>query len=470
MSDAARLPAGGRSRRLRAAWLAVAILITAYAINYLDRQVVSLLVEPLKHDLHLNDSQIGLLQGVGFGIFYTLLGLPCGWLADRTHRVRLVACGIALWSVMTIACGLASSFGWLFVARMGVGVGEASLVPAAISLLADLFEPAELALPIAVFNGGVSIGAGLALVLGGTMIAFAAHGASGLPLIGAWLAGLHPWQTVFLMTGAAGLPICIAVLLIAEPARRSGSIPDAVRGSVSVLTHLLAHRALFTKLLLGAGILFILTNAVLAWCPSILARGFGWKPAAIGAALGIPIMACGLTGIVSGGFTAQFLARRAPAEASLRVMSLGALFLLVPIAAIAPLAPDASLAVAGIPLIFFAGSFTFGVMSAVFVVITPERLRGQMVAISLLFGNVLGLGLGPYSVGFLLDHVFHNPARVGLALSIVALAAGLPGALLLCAARRGYRALATSLISGRPERPGLDTTPGQGSLSCSSAS
>jgi MFS family permease len=302
------------------------------------------------------------------------------------------------------------------------------------------------------------------------MIAFAAHGALGLPLIGTWLTGMHPWQTVFLMTGAAGLPICIAVLLIAEPARRSRQSLEASRGSGNLLTHLLAHRAVFGKLLLGVGLLFILTNAILAWSPSILARGFGWKPADIGAALGIPIMACGLTGIVSGGFTAQFLARRTPAEASFRVMSLGALCLLVPIAAIAPLAPDASLVIAGIPLIFFAGSFTFGVMSAVFVVITPDRLRGQIVAISLLFGNVLGLGLGPYSVGLLLDHVFHNPARVGAALSVVALAAGLPGALLLCTARRGYRALAHSVIGCSAGSTELDTGAGEVSLSCSSAS
>ncbi len=428
----------------RAGWFAVAILIVAYSLNYLDRQIVSLLVEPLKHDLHLDDSQIGLLQGVGFGIFYTVLGLPSGWLADRTHRVRFIACGVALWSVMTMACGLATSFGWLFMARMGVGVGEASLVPAAVSLLADLFEPARVALPIAVFNGGVAVGAGLALLLGGSMIAFAAGGAHPWPLIGVWLGSLHAWQTVFLLIGAAGLPVALSVLLIPEPVRRKRKIAEAAAGAGGVVDYLLCHRALFSGLLLGIGLLFIVTSAVLAWSPSVLSRGFGWRPADIGAALGVPIMLCGLTGIVSGGFAAQYLARRTPMEAAFRVMSGGALFLLIPIAALAPLAPNASLAVIGVPLIYFAGSFSFGVMSAAFVSVTPDRLRGQMVAVSLLCGNGLGLGLGPYSVGFLLDHVLHDPKRVGLALSLVALGAGLPGAWLLRSSRRGYQSLAAA--------------------------
>jgi MFS family permease len=444
MNDAAVLVYGNRARGLRAGWFAVAILIVAYSLNYLDRQIVSLLVEPLKHDLRLDDSQIGLVQGVSFGMFYTVLGVPSGWLADRTHRVRLIACGVALWSVMTMVSGLATSFGWLFMARMGVGVGEASLVPAAVSLLADLFEPARVALPIAVFNGGVAVGAGLALVLGGSMIALGAGSVQAWPLIGAWLGSLHPWQTVFLLIGSAGLPVALAVLLIPEPPRRTMRFVEASAGAAGVVVYLRHQPALFARLLAGVGLLFIVTSAVLAWSPSVLSRGFGWKPSEIGAALGLPIMLCGLTGIVSGGFTAQFLARRTPLEAAFRVMSGGALFLLVPIAALAPLAPNAALALIGVPLIYFAGSFSFGVMSAVFVAVTPDRLRGQMVAVSLLCGNVLGLGLGPYSVGFLLDHVLHDPKRVGLALSLVALGAGLPGALLLRSARRGYRVLAAA--------------------------
>jgi len=319
-------------------------------------------------------------------------------------------------------------------------------VPAAVSLLADLFEPSELPFPVSIFTGGVSIGAGLALVLGGSLIAYATHGVQALPLAGPWLAGLHPWETVFLLVGSAGFPIVLATLLIPEPIRRSNSLVQAQRGFSGVLAHLKSHRGMFVKLLGGVGLLTIVTSAVLAWSPSIFVRSFGWKPAEVGAALGVPVMLCGLTGIFGGGFVAQYLARRWPGDAAFRVMSNASLFLLVPIATLAPLSPNPHLALAGVALTFFAGAASFGVMSAAFVAVTPQRLRGQMVAISLLVANVLGLGLGPYSVGFLLDHVFHNPAKVGLALAAVALCAGLPGALLLRSARAGYRMVAAGVL------------------------
>jgi hypothetical protein len=242
--------------------------------------------------------------------------------------------------------------------------------------------------------------------------------------------------------GAAGLPIALASLLIREPRRRAS--PAATRGFAGVAAHLRAHPTLFVQLLGGVGLLTIVTSAVLAWSPSIFTRGFGWRPAEIGAALGVPVMLCGLTGIFGSGFVAQYLARSAPADAAFRVMSNASLFLLVPIATLAPLAPNPHLALIGVSLTFFAGACSFGVMSAAFVAVTPPLLRGQMVAISLLVANLLGLGLGPYSVGFLLDHVFHDPAKVGLALSVVALCAGLPGALLLRMAGRLYREVAQS--------------------------
>jgi MFS family permease len=435
----------GHAARLRAGWFAVAILMVAYAISFVDRQIVNLLVEPLKRDLDIIDSQVGLLQGVGFGIFYTLLGLPLGWLADRTHRVRLIAFGIALWSLMTMACGLAGSFGELFVARMGVGVGEAALVPAAVSLLADIFDPHERALPLSIFTAGVSVGSGLALALGGAVIVYASGGAADLPLVGPWLAGLHPWQTTFILVGFIGLPIAASVLLIAEPARRSPPDADPVARPVEqlggIVAHLRTHWRLFVPLLLGVGLLYILANADSSWIPSIFIRGFDWKPADVGRVLGIPIMACAMTGTFLAGGVATWLARRAPSAAALRTMTIGALFFLVPIATVAPLAPTALLAGIGVVLMFGATALTFGAATTAIVGVTPNRLRGQATAIYLLVGNLFGLGLGPYSVGALLDFVLGNPRRVGEALAIVAVAAGLPGALLLRAVRPTYIAV-----------------------------
>jgi MFS family permease len=437
--------APAQARRNTGAWLAVALLAAAYAMNFVDRQIVNLLVEPLKHDLQISDSQIGLLQGVSFGIFYTLMGLPFGWLSDRTHRVRLICAGMLIWSVMTAACGLTSSFHALFLARMGVGCGEAALVPAAISLLADLFDPHQRALPMSIFTGGVSVGSGLALALGGATIAYAAGGAHDLPLIGAWLGQHRPWQTTFILVGLAGVPVALLLLLIREPQRRVAAAQSGPAQLDGLLMHLRRHRDVFLPMLLAVGCLYILTNAATAWIPSIFVREFGWHASAVGAALGLPVMISAMLGTLISGSVATWQARKGVPGAVLRTMVHGALFGLVPATVLAPLMPVDIVALAGVVLIFGTMTYTFAVATAVFVAITPNRLRGQMIALYLLVGNLFGLGLGPFSVGFCLDHVFQSPHPVGLALALVAFAAGLPGALLLRSSLPAYIALRAEL-------------------------
>ena len=436
------------ARRLHRGWFAVGLLMAAYAISFVDRQIVNLLVEPLKHDLHISDSRIGLLQGVSFGIFYTLLGLPFGWLADRMHRVRLICIGMLLWSVMTMACGLADSFGGLFFARMGVGVGEAALVPAAISLLADMFDPHERALPMSLFTAGVSIGSGLALALGGVMIVYAGGGAQNLPWVGAWLGAHHPWQTTFLLVGFAGVPVALMLLLIGEPVRRNSAAVSGVVETSGLLQHLRTQRVVFLPMLAGVGLLYIVTNAASSWIPSIFIRDFGWRPVSVGAALGVPIMVCALLGTLVSGSMATWLARRDKLASAFRTMVRGALYALLPVCVFAPLLPKAGVAAVGAVFIFMVVAYTFAVATAAFVAVTPNRLRGRMIAVYLLVGNLFGLGIGPYSVGLVLDYILRDPQKVGLALALVSLAAGLPGALLLRAALPPYIRLRSVLVLG----------------------
>ena len=154
-------------------WFAVGVLLAAYTVSFLDRQLLTLLVQPIKADLGLSDTQIGILQGPAFALFYATMGLPLGWLADRVNRVYLMSVAIAFWSLMTFLCGFATDYTHLLLARFGVGFGEAALVPAAVSLLADLFKPERRALPVSVFTCGLAVGSGLALMLGGSFIAFA---------------------------------------------------------------------------------------------------------------------------------------------------------------------------------------------------------------------------------------------------------------------------------------------------------
>jgi MFS family permease len=425
-------------------WGTVLILVIAYAVSFVDRQIVSLLVEPLRADLGLDDTQIGLLQGPAFGLFYTILGLPLGLLADRTNRVRLIAVGIFLWSVMTMACGLATSFGGLFLARVGVGIGEAALVPAAVSLLADLFQPERRALPMSIFTAGLSLGAGLALVLGGSFVGYAHEGVRNLPLIGAFLADRHPWQTVFMLAGLLGLPVTAAVLSLAEPVRsgiKASSMKSGWGGG-----YLRAHWRLFVPMLAGAGLLYLFSNAVAAWLPTLFIRRFHWLPAEVGLRLGPIVMVCAVTGNLFGGFITAAMAKRGRFDAPLNTMILGS-GLLIPVAILAPLAPDPTIALVGVVLIYLGIALCFGIATAAFITVTPGLLRGRIVALYLLVGNLFGLGLGPLSVGLLLDDVLRDRNKVGLAITIVGAATVAPGFLLLRSVIHTYSVRAADIYA-----------------------
>lgn len=419
----------------------MAVLLLAYAVSFVDRQILSLVVEDLRADLRVSDSQIGLLQGPAFGIFYAVMGLPFGWLADRVHRVRLIAAGLVLWTLMTMLGGFCESFGWLFVTRMGVGVGEAALVPAAVSLLADSFEPRKRALPLAIFTAGVSLGAGLALVLGGVLIGLAQAGLGWLPLIGPVFEGRAVWQSVLILAGLLGVPLAALILFLPEPPRAQ---TDA--SAMRLLPYLRKHRALFGTMLLGASLLYIFSYALSAWLPSLFVRGFGWSPAEVGLRTGLLVLSGALIGnVASGAVATAFVARGRP-DGTLLTMAGGAT-LLAPLAVGGMLVDGATLALAATGAIYFAIALCFGVASASFVAVTPPALRGRMAALYLSAGNLLGMGLGPPSVGVLLDRGFDDPSRVGPAIAIVAALTVTSGAALLWRALPLHRERANAITA-----------------------
>lgn len=431
-------PITHRKQSIANGWWAAIILLAAYAVSFLDRQVVSLLVEPIKHDLSITNTQIGILQGPAFGLFYAALGLPLGWLADRVHRVRLIAAAIAMWSVMTLCCGLANTFGGLLVARFGVGIGEAALVPAAISLLADLFKPAQRALPVSVFNCGVAVGAGLALTLGGVFIAFSDHGAANLPWVGAWFAARHAWQNVFVFCGVVGLPVAASVLFIAEPRSHHNAVPAPLHSIAAAWRHLVDKRRFFLPMLSSMACYFIIVNALAAWLPSLLRQNYGWSPAQTGHSLGLTIMAGALLGNVASGNYTNWLRRRGHVDATLRTMLTG-LTLIAPLAVLTPLMATPFATLVGVACLYFFIALTSAVATIAFVEVSPPRLRGQVVALYLLIGNLFGLVLGPVSVGRLMDAKLHAASTVGGALALVCVVTAVPAVWLLFKARRAFK-------------------------------
>lgn len=426
-------------------WLLVGVLLLAYALSFVDRQILSLLVEDLRRDLAIDDTQIGLLQGPAFGVFYAVMGLPCGWLADRVNRVRLIAAGLLLWTAMTILGGFSDSFGALFLTRIGVGVGEAALVPAAVSLLADCFPVERRALPLAIFTAGISLGAGLALVLGGTLVELARAGTQDWPVLGTLLTGREPWQTVLVLAGLLGIPVAVLIALLPEP-QRGQAVSRRGDDSLGLLAYLARHRAVFAPLLAGTTCLYLFSNALSSWMPSLFVREFGWSPAQVGARLGIVIIFGALCGNLLSGIVTSALRQRGRRNAAVLTMAGGAM-LLLPFAVFGPLLSAGTAVQAAVGAIYFAIALCFGVATTSLVAVTPPAMRGQVIALYLLLGNLFGLGLGPPTVGAILEKGLGNPAQVGMALAIVAAISVTTGIVLLLYAVKPHNVLATQTES-----------------------
>src|SRR5262249_34009122 len=215
----------------RYAWYVVIVLMVCYTLSFIDRQILSLMVEPIKHDLGISDTRIGALQGPAFAVFYTLMGLPMGRIADRYSRRNLIAVGVFFWSLMTALCAIARSFWSLFFARMGVGVGEATLGPSAFSLITDYFRKDRLGTAMSIYSMGIFFGAGLGVIVVGTVVsAVTTQPEVSLPLFGT----IASWRLTFLIVGLPGILIGLLVYTVHEPLRRNLLRRDD--GQVSHLT------------------------------------------------------------------------------------------------------------------------------------------------------------------------------------------------------------------------------------------
>ena len=400
-SDADYPPAGY-------AWYVVCVLTLAYVISFIDRQILALLVGPIKADLNLTDTQISLLMGLAFGLFYTLMGIPLGRLADRYSRRILVAAGIALWSLMTAACGLAKGYGQLFLARVGVGVGEASLSPSALSLISDYFPKHKRGRAIGLYQMGVSVGAGLALILGGAVIGFAsAGGDTVLPLVGT----IRPWQLVFIIVGLPGLLVALLMLTIKEPPRRgllkAGDGASDVLPFRFVLTYLLERRKVFGQLFVGMSVVTIVGYAYFSWVPTMFMRTFGWTISQVGYTYGIIMLICGPLGVNGAGWLADRLYARGYGDAHMRTTLIGVL-LTLPTAAAMPLMPTAELAVAMLALASIGPAMATATGASALMMITPNQMRGQMSAIYLFVISIIGLTAGPTAVALITDYVYRD--------------------------------------------------------------
>jgi MFS family permease len=419
------------AHQLRYAWYVVSVLTVLYAFSFISRQIFSLLVGPLRRDLHIGDTRMSLLIGFSFALFYTFFGIPIGHLADIYSRRLIIAIGLILWSGFTAGCGLASTFTAMLLLRMGVGVGEAALSPAAYSLITDYFPRDRLATALSVYSMGIYLGSGLAYLLGGVVVAYASTQATwNVPLLGA----VRPWQLIFFLVGLPGIVVSPLLLTIRESAPHVAAPRHTTVPIRQVFSYILENRNTFLFHNIGFGLLALSSYASGAWVPEFFRRTFHWSIATIGVVYGSFVALFGCIGIVSAGRVADYLRTRGRTNATLFVGALIGL-ISIPINCLLYLAPSAAWATFWLVFGCVLAAAPFGVAAAAMQQMMPAPMRAQASAVYLFSINIIGLGAGPTAVGVLTQYVFGRDDAVRYSLAIVTSAA--------CALSAGflYRAL-----------------------------
>ena len=423
-------------------WYIVFILCVCSVVAFIDRQIINLLVEDIKRDLAVSDTQISLLQGLAFALFYAVMAIPLGRLADTGKRNILITVGIVVWSIAAAACGLARSFWQLFFARMFVGVGEATLTPAGFSMLADLFRPQRLALPLSVYTGSSFAGSGVALLAGGFVIAqLSKLDVVSLPVFGV----MQPWEAAFIIGATPGFLVALVFFLtVREPRRRAAeraaaAARDPDRPSLrEVFRFCQGNSRVFAAVFGGVSLLAAAQFSLGAWVPAHLIRNYAWTPAEVGYTYGLIFMFCGTGGVVFGGWLADRFQSAGRHDGHLRTALLSALCT-VPFAIAFPLVGSAQLSIALLAGTVFFGTMAFGAGPALIPVIAPPRMRGLLVAVYLLVANIIGQAGGPWLVAVFTDYVFGKPELVRYSLAVVPPILLLLGAALVASGFSGLR-------------------------------
>ncbi len=402
----------------RYAWYVVCILTLAQTLSFVDQQILALLVGPLKAEFHLSDTQISLLGGPAFALFYTVMGVPLGRLSDRNNRTLIISCGVFLWSLDTMSCGLAKGFWTLFLVRMGVGVCVATLSPGAYSLIADYFPPDKLTRPTSLYLTGVWFGTGLAFILGGALIDMVTTmGTITVPVLG----DLKTWQVVFFCVGAPGLLSPLVMLTVREAARRSkieavGVVDVDVR---TALAYVWAHRRTYAPMFASLGLYAAYGLDTSFWTIEFFSRAYAIDRSTISYTYGTMCFVFETAGSMSAGWVVEWFERRGHADAKVLTAYLG-IAAMIPFAALFPLMPSPLLAAIGVAGVVFCTPFPYGPSVAALQNVTPNKMRGFVSGLYLFVAIVLGLGVGPTLIALMTDFVFRSDALLNYSLAATA--------------------------------------------------
>ncbi|MFR0713967.1 spinster family MFS transporter [Enterobacterales bacterium BD_CKDN230030183-1A_HGKHYDSX7] len=430
-----------REKRYFYEWYVVILCMVAYIFSFVDRQILALMIEPIKADLQLTDTQFSLLHGLAFSLFYAFMGMPIAYLADRFSRPRIIALGVIFWSIATAACGLSKNFVQMFLARIGVGVGEAALSPSAYSMFSDMFPKEKLGRAVGIYSIGSFVGGGVAFLVGGYVIAMLKDAQT---IEVAFLGAMKAWQLAFFIVGLPGVIVGLLIWLTVRDPQRKGAQLDADGKVRKVrLTHGLRfigrHRATFACHYLGFSFYAMALYCMLSWTPALYIRKFGMSPEQAGFMLGSILLLANTTGVVFGGWLTDHLAKRGRSDAAMRTGVIGAVGMIVPAALYSQVDQLWLSVTLLVPAMFFA-SFPMPASTAAMQILSPNQVRAQVSAVFLLISNLLALGLGTTLVALITDRYFGVPAAVGSSMSIVSVFASFLAIVLLAKGCKCFRA------------------------------
>jgi MFS family permease len=411
------------------AWYVVVLMMFFYVLSFMDRQIIAVLLDPIKIDLDLTDVQISLIGGVSFGLFYSIVGIFIGRLADSMNRPWLIALGVFIWSLTTALCGLASKFWHLLFLRMGVGLGEAALLPSTLSLLKDYFPPNRLATPTSVFLFGAPIGIGLSFAAGGFLFSVAQD----ITASAGWndvffIGGSAAWKLVLIFLGVVGMVMTLGMMTVREPRTTSAVAQEkqAERGlkasEAAAMPEVKAYARInwlpIMSLYVGMALISLAAYAQGFWDVTYLTRTFGGDRASVSFMYGMVQMFGGIAGMFLGGFTADYLTRRGVQGSSFKLVTAGAAFA-IPFAYVYPLMGSESASLWLMVLAIFGTNMCFAGAASAMQRMYPAAMLGLAAGVYFFMSNAVGLLVGPFAIAATTDYIFGDPQKVGYSLSIV---------------------------------------------------
>ena len=417
------------------AWSLLVLFTLTYTFSFVDRQVINLLVEPIKGDMGLTDVQISYLQGLIFVIPYVLLSIPIGRLVDVFSRIYVIISGILVWSFATIAAGLSGNYTQLAIARGFVGAGEAALTPAVWSMFPDIFTKKQLAVAMSIFSMAPYLGAGIALIAGAQVIEISQSSPPiELPIIGT----LEPWQITLIICGAPGILFALIYACIKEPARTATETQtDEAMPLSEAVDFMRKNWKVYLAFLGGAPFLIIMLYSIQAWSPTLLIRVHEWDISYAGRLYGVVALVTGSLGVLSSPVIARVMNnlnfKGYPLLMLMISTVLTALFLFI-----AGLQKDGMNCLIFLALASFFVTIPLPQLAVTLQTISPNKMRGLVAGIFVVSGNVMGMGLGPTFVAFFTENVFQDPMSVGLSMGLLGLVSA-PIALVIYL--NGYRDL-----------------------------